>query len=172
MTEQAIINSLEFARKSLEIHGKIDASQLPRLCEAVDVGDQAAGDAEVGYLLKGGVNGQGRAMLSLHVIGLVVVRCQRCLVPMGLSLDFEASFLVVPSEGDLPAPEDESDETDFLVADPQMNVWQLVEDEILLGLPLASMHENSECAIGSVNGADQKRENPFKVLQGLKLNKN
>jgi uncharacterized protein len=77
--------------------------------------------------------------------------------------------VLVSGEGALPAPEDEGDETDYLVADPKLHVWQLVEDEVLLGLPLAPMHENTQCGSASAMGVAQKKENPFKALQGLKL---
>lgn len=170
MTEQAFINNFEFASKLLEIHGKIAISQLPRLSESLDVSDYDA-VGELAYQLRGAKDAQGKAMLVLHVDGVLEVLCQRCLDKMQLPVDVHVDFLVVEDENDIPPPEEEGDEIDYLVAEPKMSVWQLVEDEVMLALPLAPMHENTECANVSVGGTGQKRENPFKVLQGLKLDK-
>lgn len=166
MAKQDIINSFEFAKKSLEIHGKISVLHLPRLHDVVREQDR-----ELEYHLKGGANTQGAPELRLRVRGVVSLDCQRCLGEIEFPIDLQANFVVVPSEAALPAPEDEHDDTDYLVADAEMQVLQLVEDEVLLGLPLAPMHADASCADGSVTGSGKKKENPFKVLQGLKLQK-
>ena len=163
MTDQAVINSLEFARKSLEIHGKIKISQLPRLGDVI-----CSDDGELDFHLKGDVNNKSEPLLRLRITGRLVLVCQRCLGPIDYPLDANVNYVVVPSEELLPQPNDENDEADYLVADESMQVRQLVEDEILLGLPLALMHENPQCSIAPPHGTAQK-ENPFNVLNGWKL---
>jgi uncharacterized protein len=166
MAKQDIINSFEFAKKSLEIHGKILISQLPRLHDAL-----RSQDGELEYHLRGGAEVQGAPSLMLHVRGVVTLSCQRCLGELRLPLDLQAHFVVVPSEAALPSPEDERDDIDYLVADAEMQVWQLVEDEVLLGLPLAPVHMDDSCTGDSIPGTEKMKENPFKVLQGFKLQK-
>ncbi len=164
MVTQVIINGLEFAQKALEIHGKISNSQLSRLHDLLysDVG-------KLDYSVQGNINAEGVPALRLQMKGLLSLVCQRCLEPMEFQLDWQVEYRLVASEEKLPAPEDESDNADYLVADPQMNVQQLVEDEILLALPLAPKHGNADCAGLSAASAVHK-ENPFRVLQGLKQN--
>lgn len=70
----------------------------------------------------------------------------------------------------MPAPDDEQDDADYLVADPRLDVPALVEDEILLGLPMAPLHETAECGLSAAKAKEQK-ESPFRVLRGLKFDK-
>jgi uncharacterized protein len=163
MAAQVIINGLEFAQKSLEMHGKIPCSQLSRLRDHL-----CSDKGELDYSVQGSINAEGAPALKLQVRGLLNLTCQRCLEPMPFPLDCRVNYILVSSEDMLPAPEDESDDADCLVADPQMQVLQLVEDEVMLGLPLAPKHENADCA-GLSAGVAVQQENPFRVLQGLKL---
>ncbi len=164
MSEQIIINSLEFAQQAHEIHGRIAPLDLERLA---DVLVSQAG--ELRYSLVGGRDSQGGPELRLSVDGELELICQRCLQPMFQAVKIDARFIVVGSENQLPAPEEEPDDAEFLVADPHMNVVALIEDEVLLALPLASVHENCESAGAQEQQAQEQKESPFKVLQGLKL---
>jgi uncharacterized protein len=70
----------------------------------------------------------------------------------------------------MPAPEDERDDVEYLLADAPVDVVALIEDEVLLSLPLAPVHEDVHCN-AALSAAREQKESPFKVLQGLKLNK-
>ena len=165
MKEQITINSLEFARESRQIRGTITPRDLRRLEYVL-----YSQDGSLDYLLQGGVDSQGNAELRLQVSGELTLTCQRCLGGLRHPLDAQAHFVIVPNEGMMPAPEDEQDDVDYLVADPQLDVIALVEDEILLGLPMVALHEAAECGATATEAKEQK-ESPFKVLQGLKLGK-
>jgi len=59
----------------------------------------------------------------------------------------------------------EDDSRDFLPVVKELDVAELVEDEILLALPVAPRHE--KCGLpGAAEAGD--RVNPFTVLGGLK----
>jgi uncharacterized protein len=163
MSKQANINTLEFAEKSLEIHGTIAPFDLERLADVLH--DR---DGELRYHLKGCINKQFKPQLELRVQGRLRLVCQRCLGAVEFSLDGVTRFVIVASEDMVPMPEDDLDEVDYLVADPHQSVEALVEDEVLLGLPLAPVHEIDDCAV-KLSGALEQKENPFKILQGLKL---
>ena len=163
MTEQAVINCLEFTRKSLEIHGSIRQLQLPRLGDV-----SSSGDGELTFRLTGEVNDEGHPLLRLRITGCLKLVCQRCLEPIDYPLDIYVSYVVIPSEGLLPLPNDENDETDYLVADEHIQIQQLVEDEVLLGLPLALTHETPQCGSVLLHGTAQK-DAPFDILKGWKL---
>jgi uncharacterized protein len=165
MSKQANVNSLEFAEKSLEIHGRIAPFDLDRLADVLH-----DCDGELRYALKGSINKQGKPQLELHVQGRLHLLCQRCLGAVEFPLDAVTRFVIVASEDLMPMPEDEPEEVDYLVADPHQSVEALVEDEVLLGLPLAPVHEVDDCAV-KPSGALEQKESPFKMLQGLKLGK-
>ncbi len=165
MKEQITINSLEFAQKSHEIHGRITPRDLGRLEDVL-----FSQDGNLDYLLQGGVNAQAKPEIRLRIQGELMLACQRCMGPMRHPVDIAARFVIVPDESMMPAPDDEQDDVDFLVADPRLDVMALVEDEILLGLPMAPLHETAECGVPAAEAKEQK-ESPFKVLQGLKFGK-
>jgi uncharacterized protein len=163
MSKQTNINSLEFAEKSLEIHDTIAPFDLERLADMLH-----GRDGELCYNLKGSINGQGKPQLELHLQGKLNLVCQRCLGALEIVLDSTTRFIIVASEEMLPVPEDEDDAADYLVADPHLSVETLVEDEVLLALPMAPTHE--QCS-SVASGVREQKESPFKVLQGLKIGK-
>lgn len=165
MKEQITINSLEFAQKSREIRGTIAARDLGRLADML-----FSHEGQLDFLLSGSVKPLGKPELRLNVQGEVMLICQRCMGAMPHQVNVGARFVVVPDEATLPAPEDERDDEDYLIADPHFDVVALVEDEILLGLPMAPLHETAECGVNATTAEEQK-ESPFKVLQGLKFGK-
>lgn len=165
MTAHTSINSLEFARKSSEIHDTIAVFDFPRLKELV-----FSAEDELRFSLVGSVNANGEPELRLRVAGDLHLVCQRCLGSLAYPLEAEARFILVPGEEDLPEPEDERDDVEYMVADPQLDLVALVEDEVLLSLPLSPVHEDAGCN-RALSSAQEQKESPFKVLQGLKLNK-
>lgn len=160
-----VINSFDFARKALEIHDTISVSQFSRLS-----GLLASDEGVLDFRLKGGVNAEGRPGLELQVQGALILSCQRCLEPFEFKLDIAASFILVPDENSLPSEEDERDDQDYLVADAHMQVIELIEDELLLAMPLAPKHAVDECAANSKLN-ELKKPSPFAVLKGLKTGK-
>lgn len=159
MQTAVLINSLEFAKQSLEIHDKIRASSLPRLQEML-----FSGSGEIEYRLLGGRDVHGKSLLRLVVDGQLGMICQRCLGQVEYPLSIDRHFDLVMNESALPEL-DADDEVDCLVADPKLDVVALVEEEILLALPMAVRHQD-DCAV-SGHGLI-KKPNPFGVLQGLK----
>ena len=163
MTAQHIINSLEFARKSLEIRDIIAHSDLLRAKDLVT--------PETGILnwrLSGEISADKKARLHLSLTGNVAVPCQRCLEPMMMALNVSSDFILVKDESEIPPEEDDIEDHDYLVSEAEMDVLQLVEDEILLALPYAPKHEIKDCAVNAeVN--ELKAPNPFAALRDFKV---
>jgi uncharacterized protein len=165
MTYQTSIDGLDFARKSLEIRDTIAVFDFSRLKDVL-----FSPDGEIQFVLSGGRDTQGHPELELRVSGQLSLVCQRCLGAMAFELNTISRFLLVPDESRLPAPEDEREDVDYIVADTPIDVLTLIEDEMLLGLPLAPAHDDVNCS-DALSAAKEQKESPFKVLQGLKLNK-
>ncbi|MDF2868405.1 MAG: hypothetical protein K0S11_1875, partial [Gammaproteobacteria bacterium] len=106
----------------------------------------------------------------------VWLTCQRCLEPYQQSIS--AKFILSPVTNDreaamLPAPYEP-----LLVENTMVELAAIVEDEILLSIPIVAKHAPENCAIAvSYNIADREqvitseKVNPFKVLANLKTNK-
>ena len=163
MTAQHIINSLEFARKKLEIHGTIENSQLLR---ARDLMSSHAGIIE--WTLSGSVGLDGKSKLTLLIKGVVQMPCQRCLESVSVDLNLKSEFILVRDDSEIPSEDDEVDEYDYLVADAEMDVLALVEDEVLLTLPYAPKHRVEDCSVKSEQ-LETKAPNPFAALRDFKV---
>lgn len=162
MSKHAVIDSLEFAEKSLQIHGRIALLDLERLSDPL-----FSRDGALEYSLTGKINAFGKPQLDLRVTGVLQLVCQRCLQPMPFALDALSHLVLVADEAAVPLDADDQDETDYILADQHQPVAALIEDEVLLSLPLAPAHDSDACA-APLNRAQEQKESPFKILQGLK----
>jgi uncharacterized protein len=164
MTRKSVlINTHEFIRQSLEVHGKIRASEIPAIQDSL-FASQDTGEVE--YSLSGDAERSGKPAIRLHLTGNIKLCCQRCLGGMTYPLASSTWFEVVADESVIPEL-DEDDEVDYLIASTQFDVEALVEEEIVLSLPLAPKHEEGAC-IGAADSITLQKQNPFKVLEGLK----
>ena len=76
------------------------------------------------------------------------------------------SNLRLVSEGELDESDINDDQTDSIPAEKRLDVLALIEEELLLSLPIAPKHELGECEI-SAEGLSRS-DSPFAVLTGLK----
>jgi len=114
-----------------------------------------------------------QAWLHLEAQAAVPVTCQRCLTRMDAPLSVNQWFRFVADEATAEAQDDESEE-DLLVTSRSFDLRALVEDELLLSLPMVPMHESCPVAVKlEVRDADFVDEdapesNPFAKLAALK----
>lgn len=128
-------------------------------------------DATADVCLRFGRDEENRRIISGTVTAQVKVECQRCLEPMIYQVDsaFELG-LVLTDEQAAQLPKQLEP---LLVEEREMDVWRVIEDELLLSLPTFPLHPENECAqSSSVESAPEepvtRKENPFRVLRGLK----
>ena len=117
------------------------------------------------FRLEGFKGANGELMLHLEVSGILPLACQRCLKSVAFDLDVDNLLQLVPEGAELSQEELEDDTRDFLPVARELNVVDLVEDEILLTLPVAPRHE--KCGLPGAADAGE-RINPFAKLAGLK----
>lgn len=125
----------------------------------------ASREGEIFFRLEGYRGRQGESLLQLEVSGQLPLACQRCLGTVSFDLEVDNLLQLVPEGAELSQDELEDDTRDFLPVARELDVAELVEDEILLALPVAPRHE--KCGLpGAADAAD--RVNPFAALAGLK----
>lgn len=156
MSRAGTIDGLAFARDRDTVSGQLEISAFPRLAES---GCQAAA---IRYAVRGGQNAEGRACLAIEAAGTLQLTCQRCLEALDFPLELAVELELATSEQAIAAAEDD---VDRVLATRAMDVASLVEDEVLLVLPIAPMHERCEPA-GA--GAESGRASPFAALAGLR----
>ena len=110
--------------------------------------------------------------LHLTAATTLGLTCQRCLLPVDVPIAANRSFRFVRDEETAAAEDDESEE-DVLALSHSFDVLGLVEDELLMELPLAPRHEACPPVQLVVEdegfeGSSARHENPFAVLGQLK----
>jgi uncharacterized protein len=156
----AIINSLAFAREGGVLAGRIPVVDLPRLA---DVLVDTAGDIDCE--LVGEQDRDGKAYLLLRLGGSLKLRCQRCLETVVEPLQIASRFLLVPPGQPWPDDELAEDGFDAIAAEMEMALLPLIEDEVLLALPIAPRHQVCEMPAAHI---EQMEPSPFAVLGKLK----
>jgi uncharacterized protein len=158
MTQKSlIINNLEFAKNQLELSDGLVVAQLPRLAEILT--DQ--GKTQVQFQLSGTGKKFRQPSLHLNIKANLAVTCQRCLDEMLINLNLNFDYLISDTEI---SEAEENDEIDWLEANHEMDVCELIEDELLLALPIAPTHAH-DCS--KLNTQSGDKPNPFAVLKGL-----
>jgi uncharacterized protein len=139
MSAAAVIDSLEFARGEQVLRGSLPAATLKRL-EDVLYDSQGSLD----YELRGARDERNRPLLVLAVKGPLHLQCQRCLGRLDYDVGIGTKLLVVP-RGVPHDDEDDPEGPDAIEASEGLDVGMLVEDEVLLSLPLAPRHPEGTC---------------------------
>ncbi|HEU4458672.1 MAG TPA: YceD family protein [Methylibium sp.] len=158
------------ARQGASIEGRWPLAGLARLSESV-VPDASA--PELGWSARGElVSRPGQPdeiWLALRAQGEMALVCQRCLQPLRQPLAVDRRIRFVRGE-DQAARLDGELEDDVLALGRSLDLCELVEDELLLALPLVPRHDI--CPAGAVAAATPTDEpasepSPFAVLQTL-----
>ena len=155
-----ISDAFVFAKEGRVLEGTLAVSSLERLHDLLA---EVSGD--VSFRLQGLKGEHGELMLHLEVTGLLPLACQRCLKAIPFDLDVDSLLELIPEGADMSQDELEDDTRDFLPVAGELYVAELVEDEILLALPVAPRHE--KCGLPGAADAGE-RINPFATLSGLK----
>jgi uncharacterized protein len=113
--------------------------------------------------------GTPQTWLHLRAQARLSLVCQRCLGPVDTPLEAQRSFLFVPGE-EAAAQLDADSEDDVLALTRALDLRELVEDELLLALPLVPRHELCPQPLPMEHGdaSAEERPNPFAALATLK----
>ena len=158
MPHQPVIDGLEFARTGSKLQGAWPVAEFPRLRDVL-----RTNEGTLHYELRGVPQEQGRPALKLKVDGALQFVCQRCLGALEVPLHLDVSLQLAATQAEVDAGPVEAEGPDKIVASREMPVREMVEDEVLLAIPIAPRHER--CAGGGA-GLD-KGQSPFAGLRGL-----
>lgn len=117
--------------------------------------------------------GAPQTWLQLTASTTVALQCQRCLQPVAETLLVERWFRFAEDEREAERLDEEL-EDDVLVASRAFDLHELVEDELILALPLVPRHESCPEPLplpAGDTGGDAPEEaapNPFAALAALK----
>ena len=163
----ATLDVRKAAAREVTVEGLLDLSALARLQGAL-----ASNEGRVEAKIAFARDEENRFIATINIDARVEVLCQRCLDKMTSEVRSSNVLAIVGNDelaGQLPAQLEP-----WVVEGEQADLWQLVEDELILAIPIVSYHETADCnellreyqqpPEDPVEAAD----NPFKVLEQLK----
>ena len=161
------IDPFKSAQRRLECEGVFKLSEMDRLRSVCDT---CSGQVKVN--VKFNVDELGLFVLSGQASASVALTCQRCNEAFNEQLKVEFIFSPVKKPelaAELPSYYDAIE----LDENGEVNLRELVEDELLLAIPLIPRHQLEDCSApaDSVWGElpeELEKPNPFDVLKQLK----
>ena len=143
MMQPVEIDPHRFCRGKQSWETRSDVSAFPRLAHEFTQG-------ELFCRVDGAADAQGGLSLQLTVRGTVELTCQRCLGGMPHAVEIERTLFLARNETELERL-DALPDSDAILAGEKIDLVALVEDEVLLSLPLAAMHAEGECPAGGAH---------------------
>lgn len=153
----------------IDLEGCVTLSECDRLQETL-----LSSDGDIHVALRFGKGEDGQRIIAGSLQADVVMECQRCLQPVLLSVQGDINLAVVRHEDavkSLPGCYDP-----LLLSEPEVELWPLIEQELMLSLPIVATHPDGECKVDSTyqvkdDELQQNKPNPFAVLAELKNQK-
>ena len=162
MSGQALIDGLKFAREQQCLHGELEIAALPRLEDEL-----FERSGKVSFTLAGSIDRHGKPVLAVEVRGTLVLRCQRCLGRFDYELARKSRLVLAAPGQRLPEVGEEDPETEAVPAESVGDIADLIEQEVLLGLPIAPAHAEGSCSTDAAVTTDRPAS-PFAALAKLK----
>lgn len=162
-----------FAKEGARLEGRWPLAQFDRLTDASTPESTISTASDVIWSVRGErrVLRGGDAQIWLHVVAStdLALECQRCLTPVDVHLHIERKFMFVHGE-DAAAQLDAQSEDDVMQLTRALDLRELVEDELLLALPLVPRHSSCPVPVRLKDAEDKLDEapNPFAALAHLK----
>lgn len=159
-----VVDAFEFARQQEYREGQIKIADFARL--AKECADAAT---VLNWSLRGGVGKFGHPQLILSVKVIVQPLCQRCLLPFELDILSDSTLILARNETEADKIEEmlDDEEVDVIVGSKEMNLRDLIEDEVLLALPLSPRHEICPDTT-KLDEIRTSKPSPFAALKSLK----
>ena len=175
------VNPRELSARAAVLERHYDLAQLERVAEAGGLpGTRIDARLQFGAF-------EGRTTVDVRVEGTAVLECQRCLQPCAIAMDESALVAIVRDELD----EVPGGYEPFVGMPEQLSLAALIEEQVLLALPLVPAHEagSPECLSSaaevmplapasavepavSQEAAVEKKQKPFANLRELLEKKN
>ena len=167
-----------FAKEAGVLDGRWPLVQFGRVLASEPSDSARADEGDVAWRAHGERiamrGGEAQCRLHLQATTRVPLECQRCLKPVVVPVEIERDYLFVHGE-DAAAQLDAESDDDVLALTRSLDLQELIEDEILLALPIVPRHEVCPEPLRVPDSidpapadADDAPAHPFAALAGLK----
>ena len=159
-----ILHPTRLIKSEAVLEGELSVSDMERL-KSILVHDED----NVIYRLEFGTDELNRKCISERISTTLSLRCQRCLGEVRIDINSENSLAIV---ADNKAAEELPTEYEPLVmTEDRLSLRGLIEDELLLALPISPTHGVDECPVKLSPPMKNEKQNPFAVIKQLQKTK-
>lgn len=162
MADELAIHPERISERPQVFEGTADLGVLPGLEDSV-----ADDRVELRYKVTAGLDRHRRKVVSCIIEGFVFLTCQTTLEAFRHGISINDALVLVDRESELPPIEEEREGEDYVVADGPVDVLDLVEEAVLLALPMVPRKPGLEVA-QPAGPATGERQTPFAALDRLK----
>ncbi|OGT36992.1 MAG: hypothetical protein A3F12_00940 [Gammaproteobacteria bacterium RIFCSPHIGHO2_12_FULL_38_14] len=162
------VDPIRYAEQDLSIQGLVKIAELHRLSALI-----LPSTDDIHVHLQFGVDEQGVIFLKGRLTVKLTLQCQRCMEPFIYEImpDFTLGIVKTLDEADaLPSYYEP-----VLMEEGRLSLSTLIEDEVILNLPIIAKHELEHCKVktplAGIDSTLQEVKNPFQVLESLKVKK-
>jgi uncharacterized protein len=143
MFQPGEVDPQRFCRNAQVWETESSISAFPRLAREFTQG-------RLSCRVAGELDAQRRSVLHIAIHGEIVLTCQRCMGDLPQQVEINRQVHLARDEADVERLEEALGlDGEVILAEERLNLVELVEDEVLLGLPLVPRHDLGECS-GSV----------------------
>ncbi len=162
-----LIEPIKLAKTEAKLSGEMPIAALPRLAENLI----AECDA-ITYVLDFSKDSAHRTLIQGKVEAELPMLCQRCLKPTKVKLTCDMNLAIVKTEEQAEALPEGLEP--LLMAEDTVPLAIVIEDEVLLALPLVVLHESGSCSasakLADINAKfemSDERKHPFASLKDV-----
>lgn len=178
-----------FAKAHAHLEGHACLADMARLAETlVAPADETLGDLhwQAAGAQRDVLGGAPQVRVHLQARAKVWLTCQRCLGPAAHDLVVDRLFRFMRSEDEAAQLDENSDDEDVLAMSRTLDLLWLIEDELIMALPIVPRHEicpmplavpasgsvagaNEPAAVGMAPAQQAGEAHPFAMLKTLKI---
>lgn len=167
------IDPRKLANQGATLRGNIDEAALTRVRDAVERIDGPL-SVDIAFTL----DESGAAIVTGQFCLNVTMTCQRCLEQMPREVAAKFAYQIIWSEEQaINVPKDRDP---WIVADRLADLSEILEDEVLLAMPIVNVHPMGSCVStwdaepedNLVVEENVEKDNPFGVLKQFKVRSN
>jgi uncharacterized protein len=165
MADPSLIHPDRLTEAGHVFEGVATPGDFPELDDRV-----ASGEGEVRWRVEACVDARQRRVVSCIIEGFVFLECQSTQEVFRHEVASHDRLVLVGSESELPPFEVEDDQEDFVVATTPLDPLALVEESLLLALPMVPRKPGAGPG-APAPAAGEAKPSPFAALASLKSNR-
>lgn len=163
MLKSNLIDPVAFAKEERFLQNRVALGALDARVSQHEFLADASGECV--FSLQGGQDCYHRLFLDLCVCVNFNLSCQRCLEALPFTFTEKARIILFFDEDRLGEAMAQDEDLEGMVAVEEIAITTLLEDQIIMGLPLAPKH--TKCDNQDLARMNQDKPNPFAVLASL-----